>query len=280
MQLDYAGPAAHQLKIRAVAELPAAPSSLYLGVMKPRWGKVRCVAAVWVLAGALTWPSAQASAQETVDDEAGREYFERGRRAFEEADYETALVYFRHAYQLSRRGELQYNIGLTADRLQREDEALDAFERYLEESDHPTREAEARERIEALKQAIAEREATELALKEATTRVQEPSVEPSDGRRVSSGTLIGASALAVAGAAGVAAMSAGLVKNGRCIEEVAGNCVVEQSATPWTWVYGGLGLAALAGSATWFAIGAKRARRSRETAISFAPTGVTVSGTF
>ena len=111
-----------------------------------------------------------ARAEDTPNDAAGREYFERGRAAFEEADYETALVYFRHAYRLSRRGELQYNIGVACDRLQREEEALEAFEHYLEETVDPTREAEVRERIDALRQSIAERRATELALEEASTR--------------------------------------------------------------------------------------------------------------
>ena len=89
-----------------------------------------------------------AAAQQTPDDAAAREYFERGRVAFEQADYESALVYFRHAYRLSQRGELQYNIGVAADRLQREEEALEAFEHYLDESKDPAREAEVRERID------------------------------------------------------------------------------------------------------------------------------------
>jgi hypothetical protein len=75
-------------------------------------------------------------------------------------------------------------------------------------------------------------------------------------------------------------MAAGLAKNGGCKEEVAGNCVVEHSATAWTWVYGALGIAAMAGSATWFALGAKRSREGRKTAVSFTPAGVVVSGTF
>ena len=287
MQLDCIQLTRDHLKIRAVTELPGGPSSLYLEVMKRGWGRTGRAMGGWTLAVVLSAavvlasPIGFASAQETTaNDDAGREYFERGRRAFEEADYETALVYFRHAYELSRRGELQYNIGLTADRLQREREAVEAFQRYLEETDKPTREAEARERIEVLKQAIAEREATELALKEATTRLPDPREQPTDGRRLPRSTVAGGSTLAAVGAAGVAAMTAGLVKNGRCKEEVAGNCVIEQSTTAWTWVYGGLGVAALAGSATWFAIGAKRARRGSETTVSFGPTGVVVSGKF
>ncbi len=221
-------------------------------------------------------------AQQTLDDAAAREHFERGRSAFEQADYEGALVYFRHAYRLSRKHELQYNIGVAADRLQREEEALKAFEHYLEDSANPVREAEVRERIIALRQSVAEREATERALAEATIRYQTsaPREELSDGARVPMASIIGSSALAAVGVAGVAAMSVGLAKDGSCAREVAGRCVAQSSATAWTWVYGGIGIAALAGSATWLVLSAKRHKEKRKTQVSVSPTGVMVTGTF
>jgi tetratricopeptide (TPR) repeat protein len=223
-----------------------------------------------------------ATAQRTPDDAAAREYFERGRSAFEEADYEGALVYFRHAYRLSQRGELQYNIGVAADRLQREDEALEAFEHYLEDSGNVAREAEVQERIIALRQSIAERKATERALAEATIHYQTPMQNeiPIDGARIPTSAIIGASALAAVGAAGVAAMSVGLAKNGSCSREAGGRCATESSATAWTWVYGGIGVAALVGSATWLAVSAKRSKEKRTTQVSVSPTGLMVSGTF
>jgi len=223
-----------------------------------------------------------AMAQQTPDDAAARGYFERGRSAFEEADYEGALVYFRHAYRLSHRGELQYNIGVAADRLQREEEALEAFEQYLEESENAVRKAEVQERIVALRQSIAERNATERALEEATIRYQTPTQHEteSDGARIPTSAIVGSSALAAVGVAGVAAMSVGLAKNGSCSREVAGRCVTESSATAWMWVYGGIGVAALAGSATWLTLSAKRSKEKRKTQVSVLPTGVMVSGTF
>ena len=137
--------------------------------MGETWGiALRLVCSAVLLLGLVC--AVPAAAQRTPDDAAAREYFERGRAAFEQADYEGALVYFRHAYRLSRRGELQYNIGVAADRLQREEEALEAFEHYLEETETAAREAEVQERIMALRQSIAEREATERALEEATIR--------------------------------------------------------------------------------------------------------------
>ena len=240
-----------------------------------RWG---CAAAL--LIGLLC--AATAVAQETPDDAAAREYFERGRVAFEQADYEGALVFFRHAYRLSGRPALQYNIGVAADRLQREQEALEAFQHYLDETESPTREGEVRGRIEALQESIAEKEATERALEEASIRYQAVAQEQkmSDERRLPRSTIIGGTVLAAVGAAGVAAMSVGLAHNGSCSREVAGQCTVESSATAWTYVYGGFGIAALAGSATWFAIGAKRAKEKRRTQVSFSPTGLMVSGKF
>ena len=226
--------------------------------------------------------AAGAIAQEAPNDAAARQYFERGRSAFEQADYESALVYFRHAYRLSNRSELQYNIGVAADRLQREEEALEAFERYVEETESPAREPEVRERINALQQSIAERKATERALAEATIRYQTPTEgqQPSDGVRIPTSAIAGSSALGVVGVAGIAAMGVGLARNGSCTREVAGTCVTESSATAWTWVYGGVGMAALAGGAVWLALSAKRRKEERKTQLSISPTGVWVSRTF
>lgn len=278
MQLEAAAQRGGDLKIRAVT---ARSSAHYLEVMGQARGMALgfvCLAAVLTALGF----AAPAAAQQTPDDAAAREYFERGRSAFEQADYESALVYFQHAYRLSRRSELQYNIGVAADRLQREEEALNAFEQYVEETESPAREAEVRERISALRQSIAERKATERALAEATVRYETPTLheEPSDGPRMPTSAIAGSSALAAVGVAGIAAMSVGLAKDGSCSREVAGRCVTESSVTAWTWVYGGIGAAALAGSAVWLALSAKRRKKERKTQVSISPTGVWVSRTF
>jgi len=235
-----------------------------------------------VLALILSMLAEPTSAQETANDVAARQYFENGRVAFEGADYERALVYFRHAYRLSQRSELQYNVGVAADRLQREGEALEAFEQYLEDSEQPEREAEVRERIEALRESIEEREATERALVEATIqyKASDPITQRSDGAKLPTSAIAGGSTLAAAGVAGVAAMAVGLARDGSCKEDRGGSCVTQNSATAWTWVYGGLGVAALAGSATWFAVSYKRTKAKRETTWTITPTGVAVSGKF
>ena len=83
--------------------------------------------------------------------------FTQGQEFFEAGEYEAALSKFEQAYELSQRPMLLFNIGSTLDRLRREEEAVTAFQRYLdEEPDAPDRvEIEARLRI--LRGAIEER---------------------------------------------------------------------------------------------------------------------------
>jgi len=82
------------------------------------------------------------------------------------------------------------------------------------------------------------------------------------------------------GVAGVAVMSVSLAQRGTCLEEIAGSCQSEKATSPWTWVYGGVGIAALAGSVTWLVVSSKRAKEKRNTAWMLTPTGVVVSGSF
>jgi tetratricopeptide (TPR) repeat protein len=65
-------------------------------------------------------------------EEEARARFVAGRIAFGEGRYEDALADFTRAYELSGKPELLYNIGHTADRLRHDEEALEAFERFLE----------------------------------------------------------------------------------------------------------------------------------------------------
>ncbi|MFK8001077.1 MAG: hypothetical protein AB8H86_15885 [Polyangiales bacterium] len=58
--------------------------------------------------------------------------FAAGQAAYDDTRYEDALRYFRLAAEVSPLPELQYNIGLSADRLRRDAEALEAFETFLE----------------------------------------------------------------------------------------------------------------------------------------------------
>lgn len=77
-------------------------------------------------------PSLAQSSNATANDADARTAFDAAVRAFDDGDYEAALVFFRRAYDLSGRAQLLYNMGQCADRLRRDDEAIEAFERYLD----------------------------------------------------------------------------------------------------------------------------------------------------
>ncbi|MEM7606759.1 MAG: hypothetical protein AAF411_15495 [Myxococcota bacterium] len=66
-----------------------------------------------------------------ADDEA-REIFEAGEASYRRGDYRRALDYFRHAYSLSPRPELLFNIGNAAERAREDETAIEYYERYLE----------------------------------------------------------------------------------------------------------------------------------------------------
>jgi tetratricopeptide (TPR) repeat protein len=244
-----------------------------LGGKVIRWlGMVLVLCSAWI-------PDGAALAQEIAGDAAAREHFLRGQAAFEAADYEQALVHLQESYRLSQRGQLQYNIG-------RAEEALEAFEHYLGEVENPTREQEVRKRMAALQATIAKRE-QERALTEAAVRYAPPDSAPqpprdrSSDRRIPSSAIVGSSVLAAVGVAGVAAMGVGIARGGSCVERDAnGTCVTERAASAWTGVYGALGIAALAGSATWLAVSRKRTREKRSTAWMVTPAGIVVAGSF
>jgi len=248
-------------------------------------GEARGIAFRWLFAAmvlcSMSIASGTAGAQNTPNDAAAREQFERGRHAFEATNYEQALAHFRHAYQLSQRGQLQYNIGITASRLQHDEEALQAFQNYLEEVESPAREAEVRKRITALQQAIEEKNEAERQLSASGIRYQHlaPS-EESPGGKIPKSAIIGSSILGAVGVGGIVAMSVGLAQSGTCLEEASGECTSEKATSPWTWVYGGVGVAALAGSVTWILVSRKRSKEKRATAWMLTPTGVVVSGSF
>lgn len=90
-------------------------------------------------------------------DEEARARFESGRLAFAAGRYADALSDFRRAYELSQRPVLLYNIGVAADRLRRDQEALEAFERYLREVEAPDNRAEVEARVVVLREQLAAR---------------------------------------------------------------------------------------------------------------------------
>ena len=94
-----------------------------------RWILRGVLLAATVLAG-VSLDATPAAAQSSADEEA-RVHFEAGRVAFSRGRYESALASFQEAYELSQRPALLYNIGTTFDRLRRDQEAIEAVERFL-----------------------------------------------------------------------------------------------------------------------------------------------------
>lgn len=110
---------------------------------------MRCLSTMFVL---LTLTATTAFAQEEPDASTveAQSLFAAGQAAYDDARYEDALRYFRLAARVSPLPELQYNIGLSADRLRRDAEALDAFDAFLRGVDesHPKyNEVQARVRV-------------------------------------------------------------------------------------------------------------------------------------
>lgn len=99
--------------------------------------------------------SAQDAAVSGDRDEEARAVFQSGRDAYARGEYESALVAFRHAYELSGRAELQFNIAQAADRLRHDREALAAFEAYLDAVPDAENRVEVEARLRVLREEIA-----------------------------------------------------------------------------------------------------------------------------
>lgn len=83
--------------------------------------------------------------------------------AYTAGNYEDALGYFNRSYQLSNRPKLLYNIGQAADRLRRDQEALDAFKEYLTQVPDAPNRFEVENRIKALEKFVENEKAAEAA---------------------------------------------------------------------------------------------------------------------
>lgn len=92
---------------------------------------------------------------ENPRDVEARHLFEAGRLAFDQGRFEEALDYFRRSHSLSQRPALLYNIGSAADRLRRDDEAIEAFEAYVAQVPDAPNRAEVESRLEVLRRSRA-----------------------------------------------------------------------------------------------------------------------------
>ena len=90
-----------------------------------------CALAV-VLASSVGAYAQEAEPSAETNEAEARGLFEAGRSAYSAGRYEAALDYFQRAYALSERPAFLFNMGSAAERLRLDDEALDAYRRYLE----------------------------------------------------------------------------------------------------------------------------------------------------
>jgi len=100
-------------------------------------------------------PNEEASPPDDREAEA-RALFEAARTAYESGHFEDALERFRESYELSGRPGLLFNVGTTAERLRRDEEALAAYEAYLEARPDAPNSANVRARVEILRRNLAE----------------------------------------------------------------------------------------------------------------------------
>ncbi len=91
-----------------------------------------------------------------------KEAFDLGTRAYADGEFETALASFRRAYELTGSPDLLYNIATVSDRMRRDEDALQAYEGYLEARPKSADREHVESRIAVLRDAIAARRRAEL----------------------------------------------------------------------------------------------------------------------
>jgi tetratricopeptide (TPR) repeat protein len=111
------------------------------------WGRVVVVlVAVTSLGGA-----ARAGGGDDPDVQAARRHFKRGIELYQADSYEAAIAEFRTAAELKPSPAFDYNIGRCYDRLERWQEAADAYQRYIDAEPNALEAPELRERIATLR---------------------------------------------------------------------------------------------------------------------------------
>lgn len=128
-------------------------------------GEMRFLLIVIVLLTGFT-SYARVAAQSGSSREAviakAKKAFAAGTRAYAEGDFETALERFRRAYELTGSPDLLYNIATVSDRMRLDEDALRAYEGYLEARPESADREHVESRIEVLRKAIEAQRQAEL----------------------------------------------------------------------------------------------------------------------
>jgi tetratricopeptide (TPR) repeat protein len=115
--------------------------------------------ACWFFALSL---EAQAGASREVRIAEAKKAFAAGSQAYANGDFETALTRFQRAYELTDSPDLLYNIATVSDRMRLDEEALEAYQGYLEARPGTSDREHVESRIEVLQQALEARRRAEL----------------------------------------------------------------------------------------------------------------------
>lgn len=131
----------------------------------PMRGACALFGLVVVLFAGVPCVSAQdADPAATTADLEARGLFAAGEAAYAAGRFEDAYTYFQHAYELSPRPALLYNLGLAAASAGHEREAVAAFERYLSEVPDAPNRVIIEARLTSMRAEIAEEEAVAARL--------------------------------------------------------------------------------------------------------------------
>lgn len=114
---------------------------------------LRWVSIALTLLSLWAWAAGSACAQSS-DELAARGLFDEGSSAYAEGNYEHALASFQRSYELSRKPVLLYNVGMVLDRLRRDEEAIAAYQRYLNELPTAENRAAVERRVLLLRQSL------------------------------------------------------------------------------------------------------------------------------
>ena len=105
--------------------------------------------------------------------------FSIGTQAYADGEFDTALASFRHAYELTGSPDLLFNVATVSDRMRRDEEALEAYEAYLQARPDSADREHVEGRIEVLRAAIEERRRAEI---EADIEARKAAVEAAGSR--------------------------------------------------------------------------------------------------
>jgi tetratricopeptide (TPR) repeat protein len=105
---------------------------------------------------------AQSSQSREARIAAAKEAFAVGTRAYADGEFKTALTSFQRAYDLTGSPDLLYNIATVSDRMRRDEQALEAYEGYLEARPKSADREHVESRIDVLRAAIEARRRADL----------------------------------------------------------------------------------------------------------------------